>query len=601
MVFDHKTLISGLSSSPGIYCMIGTQGQIIYIGKAKNLKNRVASYFSGGQQGSKVASMVSNIATIETTLTNTEAEALILENQLIKAHKPKYNILLRDDKSYPYIHLSHHRYPRLAFHRGAKRGKGKYYGPYPSSGAVRESLHWLQKTFRVRPCSDTFFHNRTRPCLQHQIKRCSAPCIDQISTEDYAKDITSIHRFLSGQSASLIDDLILQMEQHATALEYEQAAEIRDKINNLRKVQEKQYVNVNRADTDIIACVTRARVAAVQLTVIRNGAHLGSKTFFPSMPYQATESEIISAFINQYYNRHPCVPTLLTNIEPDDKSVTQTVLSEKLGRKVSIQLPSRGEGVKLTQMAEKNAQHALNNRLASQGETNRRFDRLAEIFQLDDVPQRLECFDISHTMGEETVASCVVFNRDGPSKSDYRRFNIKNITKGDDYQATKQVVERRYSRLLEESGILPDIIFIDGGKGQLRYAQEALNELQLDAIPLVAIAKGVSRKPGLEQILLPNATSALAISETDPALHLIQQIRDEAHRFAITGHRNKRQKKQQKSTLETISGLGPKRRQTLLKQFGGLQGIKRAGVDELSKIPGISSQLALRIYDHFRE
>ena len=443
MVFDHKTLISGLSSSPGIYCMIGTQGQIIYIGKAKNLKNRVASYFSGGQQGSKVASMVSNIATIETTLTNTEAEALILENQLIKAHKPKYNILLRDDKSYPYIHLSHHRYPRLAFHRGAKRGKGKYYGPYPSSGAVRESLHWLQKTFRVRPCSDTFFHNRTRPCLQHQIKRCSAPCIDQISTEDYAKDITSIHRFLSGQSASLIDDLILQMEQHATALEYEQAAEIRDKINNLRKVQEKQYVNVNRADTDIIACVTRARVAAVQLTVIRNGAHLGSKTFFPSMPYQATESEIISAFINQYYNRHPCVPTLLTNIEPDDKSVTQTVLSEKLGRKVSIQLPSRGEGVKLTQMAEKNAQHALNNRLASQGETNRRFDRLAEIFQLDDVPQRLECFDISHTMGEETVASCVVFNRDGPSKSDYRRFNIKNITKGDDYQATKQTVERR--------------------------------------------------------------------------------------------------------------------------------------------------------------
>lgn len=608
--FDFNHFLKDLTTKPGVYRMIDANNVVIYVGKAKNLKNRVSSYFRKSGQSPKTTVMVSQIANIEILITHTESEALLLENNLIKTLKPRYNILLRDDKSYPYIFLSDQdEFPRLAFHRGARKKKGRYFGPYPNGHSVKTSLNLLQKLFPVRQCEDSFYKNRSRACLQYQIKRCKAPCVDLVSKEEYAEDVRHTVLFLEGKSNQVIDELILAMDQAAEQLHYEKAALHRDQIANLRRLQEKQYVSNEKGDLDIIAIEYQQGVACIQLFFIRDGLNLGNKSFFPKNARHQNISELLSAFIAQFYisstRSDRFIPTSILVSHPfEDRETIETILHEQSGHKVEIRDKVRGDRARWLQMAQTNAQTALMSRLSNRASVLKRFEDLQEVLKMDTLPERLECFDISHSSGEATVASCVVFDQSGPLKTDYRRFNIDNITPGDDYAAMHQALTRRYRALKKATltngeGKLPDLLVIDGGKGQVKQAREVLQSLEITSVQIIGITKGEGRRAELDTLLLSETNEKVILPADSKAMHLIQHIRDEAHRFAITGHKNRRAKARKTSELEKINGLGPKRRQLLLKQFGGLQEVIRAGVEDLAKINGISKSLAQKIYDHF--
>ena len=598
--FDASDFLKTLSSRPGIYRMLDTGGNVLYVGKARNLRKRVASYFRRTGLGVKTRALVEQIAGIEITITHTEGEALLLENNLIKKYRPRYNILLRDDKSYPYIFLSSDQeYPRLTIHRGTRRGKGRYFGPYPSAGAVRESLQLLQKLFRVRQCEDSFFRNRTRPCLQYQIKRCDAPCVGHITPGEYATEVKNTVMFLEGKSSAVIDSLVASMEGAAAALDYERAAGYRDQIANLRRIQEKQYVSNEKGDLDIVACATDRGSACVQVFFIRGGRNLGNTVFFPKIPAGSRSEDVLSAFLTQYYLGRQIPSELLLSHAPDDMDLIQTVLGETAGHRVNLSTRVRGDRARWVKLAVNNAGHALAGFLNTRQGFTGRLRELQLSLDLDEVPGRMECFDISHTRGESTVASCVVFDLDGPVKSDYRRFNIAGIQPGDDYAAMEQALTRRYTRLMKGEGKVPDLLFIDGGKGQIAAAERVLEELQVTGVRIIGIAKGPDRKPGRETLHMPGRSRPVKLAADSPALHLIQQIRDEAHRFAITGHRQRRARTRKTSPLEQVPGIGPKRRQQLLKQLGGLREVARAGIEDLLTVKGINRALAQQIYDAF--
>jgi excinuclease ABC subunit C len=598
--FDSAAFLKNLTTRPGIYTMLNNKGEIIYIGKAKNLKNRVSSYFKKQTASIKQQVMVTKVAAIEVTITHTEGEALLLECQQIKRHKPRYNICLRDDKSFPYVFLSSEQdFPQITIHRGAKNKKGRYFGPYPSSGTVRESLKLLQRLFPIRQCDDAFYSNRTRPCLQYQIERCTAPCVGLIDKKDYALDVESTVMFLEGKGSLLIDQLIINMESAAATLDFEQAAGFRDQIARLRSVLEKHFVHGEKGDVDIIACASKGNVACVQVFFIRNGQHLGNKVFFPKVADEYDPAAILQAFIPQYYLDKPVPYELIVSHEPEESALLTEVLASQIKHSVTISSSVRGERLKWLQMAGTNAENSLLSKLSDKQGVYDRFLSLQEELGCKDLPNRLECFDISHTQGDQTVASCVVFDREGPVKSAYRRFNISGITGGDDYAAIHQAVFRRFKRLKQGEHEAPDILFIDGGKGQVHEAQKALAELDINNVMIVGVSKGPDRKPGMEKLILVDQEQPVDITPGASGLLLIQHIRDEAHRFAITGHRLRRGKATKQSVLETIPGLGSKRRQILLKQFGGLQGISCAGVDALCSVDGISRHLAQRIYELF--
>ena len=597
--FDPKVFVGALTSRPGVYRMLDAEGRVLYVGKARDLKRRVGSYFTRSSNR-RIQMMVSRIKGIDVTVTNTEVEALILENNLIKSLKPRYNVLLRDDKSYPFIYLStDHAFPRLTWRRGARKGKGRYFGPYPNAGAMRETLRLLQKLFPVRQCEDSFYQNRARPCLQYQIKRCTAPCVGLVAEDDYARDVEHAVMFLEGKTNQVVNELADRMERAAAILEYEKAAHYRDQIASLRRIQEKQYVSGERGDLDIIACISRGGSACVQVFFVRAGRSLGNKVFFPRAPEGTELADLLSAFLSQYYPGKQVPSEIIVNVKPTDVELLETVLDSRDGRRVRIRSKVRADRARWLKMAAENAELALNTRLASRAGMQRRLEGLKESLGLDEIPMRMECFDISHTGGELTVASCVVFDEQGPVKSDYRRFNITGITPGDDYAALIQAVTRRYTRIQKGEGRLPDILFIDGGKGQLSSVATVLKELGIADLVLVGVAKGPGRKPGLEQLFLSGSNRRIILPADSPGLHLIQQLRDEAHRFAITGHRQRRARKGKASVLESVPGIGPKRRQRLLKQFGGLQELSRAGVEDLSRVDGISNQLAEQIYEAF--
>ncbi|MDO8846109.1 MAG: excinuclease ABC subunit UvrC [Methylicorpusculum sp.] len=600
--FDVKGILKTLTPRPGIYKMLNQKGEVLYIGKAKNLKNRVSSYFRCQTASPKQQAMVSHVADIEVTVTHSEGEALLLESQLIKRYMPKYNICLRDDKSYPYIYISSlHEFPRVTFHRGAKKLRGLYFGPYPSAGAVKETLKLIQKIFPVRQCEDSYYQNRSRPCLQHQIQRCTAPCVGLINQEDYGLDVEGTVLFLEGKSETLINRLIEKMEKAARSLDFEQAAAYRDQISRIRGILEKHFVHGERGDVDIVACATRAGMAAVQVFFIRNGQHLGNKLFYPKLFEDTASEKILQAFIAQYYLDKPIPSELILSHEIDEIELLQDVLTQHAKRPVSLCSSVRGERLKWLQMAMTNAQSALNAKLSNRQGLYGRYASLQEELGCSEIPKRLECFDISHTQGDQTVASCVVFDQEGPVKSAYRRFNIEGITGGDDYAAIHQAVSRRFARIKKGEYEAPDILFIDGGRGQVNEAKKALAELAINNVMIVGVSKGPDRKAGMEKLILTDQEQPIDFSSGSSALLLIQHIRDEAHRFAITGHRQRRGKAKRESLLEEISGLGPKRRQLLLKQFGGLQGITRASVDALSSIDGISKHLAQKIYDQLHQ
>jgi len=598
--FDAPAFLKKLTTRPGIYKMLNEKGEIIYIGKAKNLKNRVSSYFKNHTSSIKQRVMVAKVAAIEVTVTHTEGEALLLECQQIKRHRPRYNICLRDDKSFPYIFLSSEQnFPQITIHRGAKSKKGRYFGPYPSSGAVRESLKLLQRLFPIRQCDDTIYNNRTRPCLQHQIGRCTAPCVGLIDKAHYALDVQSTVMFLEGKGSLLIDQLIIKMEQAAVNLDFEKAASFRDQITKLRSVLEKHFVSGEKGDVDIIACVSKGNIACVQVFFIRNGQHLGNKVFFPGITEEHNPAAIVQAFIPQYYFDKPVPYELIVSHELEETALLIEVLAGQAKHPVAIASNVRGERLKWLQIAITNAENSLLSELSDKQGIYARFLSLQEELGCKNIPKRLECFDISHTQGDQTVASCVVFNREGPVKSAYRRFNITGITGGDDYAAIHQAVFRRFKRLKQGEHEAPDILFIDGGKGQVHEAQKALAELDINNVMIVGVSKGPARKAGMEKLILVDQEHPIDVAPSAGGLLLIQNIRDEAHRFAITGHRMRRGKASRESILESISGLGVKRRQVLLKQFGGLQGISSASIDALCSVEGISRQLAQRVYELF--
>lgn len=592
-MFDHKAFLKNLTTQSGIYKMFNADGEIIYIGKAKNLKNRVASYFKSSSSSPKQQAMVAKIAAIEITVTETETEALLLECQQIKRHKPRYNICLRDDKSYPYIFLSNHDFPQISLHRGAKRKQGRYFGAYPNSTAAYETLKLLQKLFLLRQCDDTVYHNRSRACLQHQIGRCSAPCVGLVSKQRYALDVENTVLFLEGKSSLLIDTLVEKMTNAANALDFETAATLRDQIARLRVLLEKQNVDTDVADMDIIACATQAQTACVQVFFIRAGQALGNQAYFPKMNDEHDAGAVLQAFIPQYYLNRPIPSQILVSHELPEMDLLRNLLTETAKHHVSLSHKVKAERANWLQLALRNAETALASRLHAEQNLQAGFIALQHLLNTDKLPERIECFDISHTQGDQTVASCVVFNHEGAFKSAYRRFNITGITKSDDYAAMYQVIFRRF----QQQENLPDLIFIDGGVGQVAQAKKALAELALNSVMIIGVAKGEQRISGKETLIIDD--NAQPIHLAGAANLLIQQIRDEAHRFAITGHRQRRAKASTQSTLETISGLGVKRRQALLTQFGGLQGVKRASVEALCSINGISRTLAQRIYDTF--
>jgi excinuclease ABC subunit C len=595
--FDGKAFVRTLSSSPGVYRHFDTAGELLYVGKASNLKKRVSSYFLRPPKEPRIAAMVAQIARVEVTVTRTEGEALLLESQLIKSLKPRYNILLRDDKSYPYIYLSTGEdYPRLGFHRGARTKPGRYFGPYPSAYAVRESLNLMQKLFKVRQCEDSYFHNRSRPCLLYQIGRCSAPCVGMISVEDYAVDVRHAEMFLEGRSSAIIDELATSMEQASAALQFERAARLRDQIAALRQLQAANYVQGANADMDVIACRIESGLACVSILFFRDGISLGTRDFFPRLPVDAEPGNVLSQFIAQYYLERLVPRELILGGEVADLDLLKEMLTAKAGRAVELKTKVRGDRARFLQMAERNAQASLTARLASRQTLGTRFDDLQVLLGLDELPRRIECFDISHTMGEATVASCVVFGPEGPEKSHYRRFNITGITPGDDYAAMHQALTRRFRRLAEGEGVRPDILLIDGGKGQVAQALEVLRDLGIRDILVIGVAKGPGRRAGEETLVLADSGRELHPGSSSPALHLIAAVRDESHRFAITGHRARREKARQHSVLEDVPGVGARRRSMLLRTFGGMQGVQAAGIEELTRVRGIDRELAERIY-----
>ena len=603
--FDYRRFLKVVTEQPGVYRMTDNTGCIIYVGKAKNLKKRLSSYFRTNVDSAKTRALVSNIADIQITVTLTETEALILEHNLIKQHRPKYNILLRDDKSYPYIFLSSHAHPRLDLHRGARKQKGEYFGPYPSGYAVKESLHAMQKIFPIRQCEDSFYANRSRPCLLYQLKRCSGPCVPGlVSDAQYMEQVNLARMFLQGKDQQVIALLANKMEQASTELRFEDAAKLRDQIQNMRKIQEQQSVSGNIFDDlDIIGTAIRNGIASVHVLFIRQGKVLGSRNYFPSLPADSDISELLYAFVQQFYlsdiSGKQFPKEIILDHELEDEDSLSEMLSQISGTKVRITSRTRSERARYCQLATTNAEAALNSKLAHKTTVEQRFRQLQEILNLTTPVQRMECFDISHTQGEATVASCVVFDREGPRNSEYRLYNIEGITPGDDYAAMKQALFRRFSKQ-QDAEKIPDILFIDGGLGQLKQAESVLSDLThlVQKQPLlIGIAKGESRKPGLETLIFGNTHEEIHLPADMPALHLIQHIRDESHRFAITGHRQRRNKKRTESLLEKVPGVGAKRRQALLKYLGGMQEIIRATPDELAKVPGISPALARVIYD----
>ncbi len=596
--FDPKAFIAGLPLLPGVYRMLDKAGKVLYVGKASQLKKRVASYFQKTSISPRISLMVSHIAGIEVTVTRTEAEALLLENNLIKTLTPRYNILFRDDKSYPYIVLTQHQFPRITYYRGATGGQHQFFGPYPNASAARESIDLLQKVFRIRTCEDSMFNNRTRPCLLHQIHRCTAPCVGLISENDYAASIRNAALLLQGKQAEVERVLQQAMQQAAEVQHYEQAAVLRDQLQALHTVQQRQFVESVRAtDADIVAAVEQNGTACVTLAMVRGGRHLGDKSFFPQNAEGQSRAEILEAFLTQHYLHHTAPPLVLIN-QPASLEALESLLSELAGRKVTIRSQASGEGRQWIEMAEKNAWLALHQQAGLQAGQATRLEVLRSALGLEQLA-RIECFDISHTMGEAAVASCVVYDNQAMRNAEYRRYNITGITPGDDYAAMRQAVLRRYQKLQEGEGKRPDLILIDGGAGQLAVAVEVMTELGLPDIPLLGVAKGAERKPGLEQLLRPGKEKSLQLSPDNPALHLIQQVRDEAHRFAISGHRAKRGKTRTASMLEEIGGVGEKRRRKLLAHFGGLKGVQQASPDELASVEGISPTLAEKIYQQF--
>lgn len=601
--FDHKSFLANLTSRPGVYQMIDHEGEVLYVGKARHLKSRVSSYFRASGLTSKTLAMVNKIHDIRVTVTRGETEALLLEQNLIKSLKPPYNIQLRDDKSYPYILLSEDsEYPRLSFYRGSRRRKGRFFGPYPSANATRETLQLLQKVFRVRQCNDSYFKNRSRPCLQYQIDRCTGPCVNLISPEQYAQDVEYSVMFLQGKSSALTKKLTSSMEQAAEKMEFEKAATVRDQISDLRRIQEQQYVSNQGGDADVLAAAISGSNFVVHVIYVRNGRIIGSKGFFPRLRLASEPGEVLSAFIAQVYladDKAANIPPELIVSEPlSDSEQLQTALSFVADKKIRLGERVRGHRAKWLELARTNAQETLQSKLASKQSMLNRFTSLQANLSLEFTPERIECFDISHTGGEGTVGSCVVFDQGGPVKSDYRRFNVAGITPGDDYAAMEQVLDRRFTRLSKGEGKIPGVLLIDGGKGQLTQAKEILEKHQLPEIVLVGIAKGISRRAGQETLFLSseNGYREIAMKTDSPGLHLLQQIRDEAHRFAITGHRQRRSKARRVSNLENIPGLGPKRRRELLTHFGGQQAIMKASQDAIGKVDGISKKLAEIIY-----
>ncbi|MBW8363196.1 MAG: excinuclease ABC subunit UvrC [Rhizobium sp.] len=591
-----KEFLASLPTLPGVYRMIDVTGAVLYVGKAKDLKKRVSSYFQKSDQSPRIKLMLKSVDHIDTTITRTEAEALLLENNLIKGLKPRFNILFRDDKSYPYLLLTGHRFPRLAYFRGTPKKRDQAYGPYPNAYAVRESIQLLQKVFQLRTCEDTVFANRSRPCLLYQIKRCTAPCVGHITPEAYARDVHAAAQLLHGEASALTEHITEQMNAAAAALDFETAAFLRDRLRMLAAVREKQFVDSpgSDADADVVAVAEAGGVIAVNLTMIRGGRHLGDRSFFPQHGEGATPAEALEAFIVQHYLDHP-IPARILVSEAIETGALDTLLTEQAGKKVTLLHRVTGERKVWIGMAQANARLSAERRSADRANQSQRLAALRDTLDLPTL-NRIECFDISHTMGEATVASCVVYEGNDLKKSDYRRYNISGITPGDDYAAMHAALIKRFHKSVEENGVLPDLLLIDGGKGQISMAVEAMAELGLNDVPLLGVAKGEARKPGLETLIFADGRE-LHLAKDHPGFHLIQQVRDEAHRFAITGHRAKRGKARVQSTLEDIAGIGPKRRKQLLEHFGGLQGVRDAGVDALATVNGISRELAETIYN----
>lgn len=599
MTFDAKAFLATLTELPGVYRMLDANAAVLYVGKAKNLKKRVSSYFRGNVSSPRIAHMVSQIATVETTPTRTEAEALLLENNLIKSLAPRYNILFRDDKSYPYIALTKSQFPRLSFYRGNPDRKADYFGPYPSAWAVRDSIHLMQKIFRLRTCEDSVFSNRSRPCLLFQIKRCSGPCVGLIKPDDYANDVQLASMFLLGKQHEVARRLNQAMEAASNQLAFEQAAVYRDLIQSLHQVQEKQFVSSSKGeDVDILVVAKEAGQLCVNLAMIRGGRHLGDRPFFPTNAADSDAADVCAAFLRQHYAVHPAPSRVLVNPLPaeDEPGEAAAALAEFAGRAIPLQ-EARGLTQKAwVEMAMQNARLAILARNQATAQQEKRLAALQQALDLTEPVARIECFDISHTMGEATVASCVVYQDNRMKNADYRRFNIRDIQPGDDYAAMRQAVTRRYDGIAAGEGTAPDLILIDGGKGQVGCAFSALADLGLSHIPLIGVAKGEGRKPGLESLIFPDGREPLQLDAGDPALHLIQEIRDEAHRFAITGHRARRAKARKTSKLESLPGIGPARRKALVARFGGLMGVLAANADQLAEVPGISRDMAEKIY-----
>jgi len=596
--FDPKNYVASLPRRPGVYRMLDASGEIIYVGKAKNLRARVASYFRPDQLSPKVTALVTCVAGIEVTVANSETEALLLEYNLIKRHRPRYNVILRDDKSFPYLHLSAHEFPRLAFYRGTRQVAGRLFGPYPDSRAVRATMHQLHKLFRIRGCKDTFFANRSRPCLEHQIGRCSAPCVGLASRADYARDVDSAVMVLEGRSVQLASQLTSKMEEAAERLEFEQAAALRDQLAALARLQAQQVVSSTEVtDVDVLAIANQGSESCVSLMFIRGGRNLGATHFFPRAPVSEPE-EVLSAFVAQHYLASEAPPEILTSETIHDAELLSEALSARAGRRVRIRHPRRGLKTRWVDLARRNASSALEMKVSSKASLRDQLEALRLALGLERTPLRIECFDVSHTQGESTVASCVVFGPEGPVKQEYRRFNIEGLEPGDDYGALRQAVLRRFRRIKAGESPMPDVLLIDGGAGQLAQAGRALGELDAAVPAVVGVAKGPDRRPGQERLFLLGQTAPSILPADSKALHLVQRIRDEAHRFAITGHRRSRSKSRQASILEAVPGLGPSRRRALLKHFGGLQGVLRAGIEDLVAVRGISRALAASIHEH---
>jgi excinuclease ABC subunit C len=592
--FDARAFLRTVPETPCIYRMIGCDEQVLYIGKAKNLKRRVSSYFRSRQSSVRIAMMVGKIARVDITPTRSEAEALILENNLIKSLAPRYNILFRDDKSYPYVELSGDTFPRLSFHRGAFRKGGRYFGPFPSAHAVRESIQLLQKTFRLRTCENSVFQNRSRPCLLAQIKRCSAPCVAEIDRDAYGADARLASRFLDGQASEVIDDLSAHMQAAAGRLAFEEAAACRDRIRVLQTVLHRQFADSRKdEDVDIIASVEAGGLICVNIAMVRGGRHLGDRPQFPSGATALDAGDGLTAFVEQHYAVHPLPARLLIALDPGPVRETLSEIAEHPPR---LARPRHAAEKAWMEMAEKNARLAIESRLRDTSRAGERLRALSDALDLPDIPARIECFDISHTMGEATVASCVVCIDGAMKHGEYRRYNIGGVTPGDDFAAMRQALERRYGRVAEGEGVCPDLVLIDGGRGQVSAAAAVLSELGLGAVNIVGVAKGEGRKPGLETLVFPDGREELALGGQSPALHLVIEIRDEAHRFAITGHRARRGKARLGSKLEDIPGVGPVRRRALLSAFGGLDGVRAAAIEDLCRVDGVNRKLAEQIY-----